>query len=82
MKAARQRKAQRVAHPAAGRGQRALEISAAFGVWARLAVLTAGLWLAIDAWSWQGWIIAGLVGWTALVLLARPGRQLKESCST
>lgn len=51
---------------------RVLEISAAFGVWARLAVLTAGLWLAIDAWSWQGWIIAGLVGWTALVLLGDP----------
>jgi hypothetical protein len=49
MKAARQPKAQRVTHPAAGRGQRALEISAAFGVWARLAVLAAGLWLAIDA---------------------------------
>jgi hypothetical protein len=31
---------------------RVLEISAGFGVWARLAVPTAGLWLAIDAWSW------------------------------
>jgi hypothetical protein len=51
---------------------RVLEISAAFGVWARLVVLIAGLWLAIDAWSWQGWIIAGLVGWTALVLLGDP----------
>lgn len=35
-------------------------------------MLTAGPWLAIDAWSWQGWIIAGLVGWTALVLLGDP----------
>jgi hypothetical protein len=51
---------------------RVLEISAAFGVWARLAVLTAGLLLAIDAWSWQGWIIACLVGWTTLVLLGDP----------
>jgi hypothetical protein len=49
-----------------------LQNSAAFGVWARLAVLAAGLWLAIDAWSWQGWIIAGLVGWTARVLLGDP----------
>jgi hypothetical protein len=35
-------------------------------------VVTAGLWLAIDAWCWQGWIIAGLVAWTALVLLGDP----------
>lgn len=51
---------------------KALEISGTFGGWARLAVLAAGLSLAIDAWSWQGWIIVGLAGWTALVLLGSP----------
>jgi hypothetical protein len=59
---------------------RALEISAAFGPWARLAVLAAGLYLAVDAWSWPGWIIVGLVGWTAFVTLGEPltGRELHE----
>jgi hypothetical protein len=59
---------------------RALEISAAIGPWARLAVLGAGLYLAVDAWSWQGWIIAGLIGWTAYVVLGEPltGRELRE----
>jgi hypothetical protein len=51
---------------------RAVEASAAFGPLARIAVLAAGLWLAVIAWSWQGRIIAGLVGWTALVLLGEP----------
>jgi hypothetical protein len=59
---------------------RTLEISAAFGPWARLAVLGAGLYLAVDAWSWQGWIIVGLIGWTAYVVLGEPltGRELRE----
>ena len=53
---------------------RALEVSAAFGVWARLAVLGAGLYLAVDAWSWQGWIIVGLVSWMVFVSLASRSR--------
>ena len=59
---------------------RALEVSAAFGVWARLAVLGAGIYLAVDAWSWQGWIIVGLVSWIAFVLLGEPltGKDLRE----
>lgn len=59
---------------------RALEISAAFGPWARLAVLGAGLYLAVDAWSWPGWIIVGLVSWVAFVVLGEPltGRELRE----
>jgi hypothetical protein len=59
---------------------RALEVSAAFGVWARLAVLGAGIYLAVDAWSWQGWIIVGLVSWAAFVLLGEPltGKDLRE----
>ncbi|MFJ2095539.1 hypothetical protein ACIOEW_41005 [Streptomyces sp. NPDC087901] len=51
---------------------KAIRASAAFGPIARLTVLAAGLWLAIVAWSWQGWIIVGLVGWTTLVLLGEP----------
>jgi hypothetical protein len=42
---------------------RTLEISAAFGPWVRFAVLGAGLYLAVDAWSWPGWIIVGLISW-------------------
>lgn len=59
---------------------RALEISGAVGPWARFAVLGAGLFLAVDAWSWQGWIIVGLVSWGAYVLLGEPltGRELRE----
>lgn len=59
---------------------RALEASAAVGPWARLAVLGAGLYLAVDGWSWQGWIIVGLVGWTAFVILGEPltGKELRE----
>jgi len=59
---------------------RTLEISAAFGPWARLAVLGAGLYLAVDAWSWPGWIIVGLVSWVAFVILGEPltGRELHE----
>jgi hypothetical protein len=59
---------------------RTLEISAAFGPWARLAVLGAGLYLAADAWSWPGWIIVGLVSWVAFVILGEPltGRELHE----
>ena len=58
---------------------KAIEASVAFGPLARIAVLAAGLWLAVIAWSWQGWIIAGLVGWTALVLLGEPltGKDLR-----
>ncbi|MCI3277799.1 hypothetical protein [Streptomyces cylindrosporus] len=64
----------------ARRGVAILEMSAAFGVWGRLAVLATGLWLAIDAWHWQGWIIAGLLGWTALVALGEPltGKDLRK----
>jgi len=59
---------------------RTLEISAAFGPWARLAVLGAGLYLAVDAWSWPGWIIVGLISWTAFVILGEPltGRELRD----
>jgi hypothetical protein len=59
---------------------RALETSAAVGPWARLAVLGAGLYLAVDGWSWQGWIIVGLLGWTTFVILGEPltGRELRE----
>ena len=59
---------------------RTLEISAAFGPWARLAVLGAGLYLAVDAWSWPGWIIVGLISWVAFVILGEPltGRELRD----
>jgi hypothetical protein len=59
---------------------RTLEISAAFGPWARLAVLGAGLYLAVDQWSWTGWIIVGLISWVAFVILGEPltGRELRE----
>lgn len=59
---------------------RILEISAAFGPWARLAVLGAGLYLAVDAWSWPGWIIVGLISWVGFVILGEPltGRELRE----
>jgi hypothetical protein len=59
---------------------RALEVSARVGPRARLAVLGAGLYLAIDAWSWQGWIIVGLTGWTIFVVLGEPltGHELRE----
>ncbi|MEU6431263.1 hypothetical protein ABZ860_35665 [Microbispora sp. NPDC046973] len=61
-------------------GLRALEASAAFGVWGRLGSLAAGLALAVTAWSWEGWIIAGIIGWTALVLLGEPltGKDLRR----
>lgn len=57
-----------------------LQISAAFGEWARIAVLGAGLFLAIDAWAWQGWIIVALASWLALVFLGEPftGRTLRQ----
>lgn len=59
---------------------RALGISGAIGPWARLMVLGAGLFLAVDAWSWQGWIIVGLASWVVYVLLGEPltGRDLRE----
>jgi hypothetical protein len=59
---------------------RGLEISGAIGPWARLAVIGAGLYLAVDAWSWQGWIIVGLVSWGVYVVLGEPltGRELRE----
>lgn len=59
---------------------RVLQISAAVGPWARLAVLGAGLYLAVDAWFWPGWIIVGLSSWVAFVLLGEPltGRELRE----
>ena len=59
---------------------RTLETSAAFGPFARLAVLGAGLYLAVDAWSWPGWIIIGLISWVAFVILGEPltGRELRE----
>lgn len=59
---------------------RTLEISATFGPFARLAVLGAGLYLAVDAWSWPGWIIIGLISWVAFVILGEPltGRELRE----
>ncbi|MEW2304662.1 hypothetical protein AB0958_32680 [Streptomyces sp. NPDC006655] len=65
--------------PQAREGLRALTASAAFGVWGRLGALAAGLWLAVDAWNWQGWIIAGITGWTMLVLLGEPltGKDLR-----
>src|SRR5262245_37758068 len=57
-----------------------LEISAVIGPWARMLSLAAGLYLAITAWSWDGWIITGLVGWLVLVVLgeALTGRELRE----
>lgn len=60
-------------------GLRALNASAAFGVWGRLGSLAAGLTLAITAWSWEGWIVAGLLGWVVLVLLGEPltGKDLR-----
>jgi hypothetical protein len=63
---------------------RTLEISAAFGPWARLAVLGAGLYLAVDQWSWTGWIIVGLISWVAFVILGEPltGRELREMAAT
>ena len=38
------------------------------------------LYLAVDAWSWPGWIMVGLVSWVALVILGEPltGRELHE----
>ncbi|MGH2854693.1 MAG: hypothetical protein ACRDLF_10960 [Solirubrobacteraceae bacterium] len=59
---------------------RALEVSGAIGPGARFAVLGAGLYLAVDAWSWQGWIIVGLVSWVVYVVLGEPltGRELRE----
>ncbi|MFE7045578.1 hypothetical protein ACFU9X_41075 [Streptomyces atratus] len=68
--------------PHAREGVTTLERSAAFGAWARLITLAAGLWLAIDASHWTGWIIAGLAGWTALVLLGEPltGKDLRTMC--
>jgi hypothetical protein len=59
---------------------RTLEISGAIGPWARFMVLGAGLYLAVDAWSWQGWIIVGLVSWVVYVLLGEPltGRELRQ----
>ena len=59
---------------------RTLEISAAFGPWARLAVLGAGLYLAVDAWSWPEWIIVGLASWVAFVIPGEPltGRELRD----
>jgi hypothetical protein len=59
---------------------RTLEISAAFGPWARLAVLGAGVYLAVDAWTWPGWIIVGLISWLAFVILGEPltGRELRD----
>jgi len=59
---------------------RTMEISAAFGPWARFAVLGAGLYLAVDAWSWPAWIITGLISWVAFVILGEPltGRELRE----
>lgn len=59
----------------------ALQVSAAFGPWARIAVLGFGLFLAFDAWSWQGWIIVALASWLALVLLSEgafTGRTLRH----
>ncbi|MEU5499318.1 hypothetical protein [Streptomyces griseofuscus] len=58
--------------PHAPEGVTTLERSALFGAWARLITLAAGLWLAIDAGHWTGWIIAGLAAWTVLVLLGEP----------
>ncbi|SHM92422.1 DUF2269 family protein [Actinacidiphila paucisporea] len=51
---------------------KAIQVSAGFGPIARITVLATGLWLAVIAWAWQGWIIAGLAGWTVLVLLGEP----------
>ncbi|GAB2855354.1 hypothetical protein GCM10022221_63600 [Actinocorallia aurea] len=66
--------------PGAREGLNALTASAAFGVWGRLGALAAGLSLAIAAWSWEGWIIAGIAGWTAMVLLGEPltGKDLRH----
>lgn len=58
-----------------------LQISAAFGPWARFAVLGFGLFLAFNAWSWQGWIIVALASWVALVLVSEgafTGRTLRQ----
>jgi hypothetical protein len=57
-----------------------LEVSAAIGPWARMLSLAAGLYLAIMAWSWEGWIIVGLAAWLLLVLLGEPltGRELRQ----
>ncbi|MBO0823894.1 MAG: hypothetical protein J2P27_08555, partial [Actinobacteria bacterium] len=35
---------------------------------------------AVDAWSWPGWIIVGLISWVAFVILGEPltGRELRE----
>jgi len=57
-----------------------LQTSAAFGPLARVAVLGAGLYLSIAAWSWQGWIVVALVSWLALVLLGEPltGKDLRQ----
>ncbi|MBO0789710.1 MAG: hypothetical protein J2P36_02020 [Ktedonobacteraceae bacterium] len=58
-----------------------LQVSAAFGPWARFAVLGFGLFLAFDAWSWQGWIIVALASWVALVLVSEgafTGRTLRQ----
>jgi hypothetical protein len=55
---------------------RTLEISAASGPWARLAVL----YLAVEAWSRPGWIIVGLASWVAFVIPGEPltGRELRD----
>jgi hypothetical protein len=57
-----------------------LEVSAVFGPWARMLSLAAGLYLAITAWSWEGWIIVGLAAWLLLVVLGEPltGRELRQ----
>jgi hypothetical protein len=43
-------------------------------------VLAAGPYLAVDAWSWQRWIITGLVSWVVHVLPGEPltGKDLRE----
>jgi hypothetical protein len=59
---------------------RTLEVSASVGVGARLTVLGAGTYLAVYRWSWEGWIVVGLVSWLVLVLLGEPltGSDLRE----
>lgn len=66
--------------PAARTWLGVLQISAAIGPWARMLSLAAGLYLAITAWSWEGWIGVALAGWLVLVVLGEPltGRELRE----
>lgn len=49
-----------------------LAVSGRVGPVAWLAVVVAGLYLSVSAWSWDGWIVAGLAGWLLIGALGEP----------